>query len=56
MFSYRPNYPVDLLVQMLAFESRQQCEDWMVPFQLSFTDLKHTAIDCKTSMAAIPNI
>ena len=56
MFSYRPNYPMDLLTRSLAFESTKKCEEWVAPFSLSFTDLKKTIIDCKNSMAALPNI
>lgn len=56
MFSYRPNYPVGLLKQTLAFDSTKKCEEWMAPFNLTFTDLNKTSIDCKNSMAAIPNI
>lgn len=56
MFSYRPNYPVDLLTQTLAFVSSKKCDEWMAPFNLTFTDLSKTCIDCKNSVAAIPNL
>lgn len=48
-FSYRPNYPVELLIQTLAFDTKEKCEEWMTPFCLTFADSKRTIIDCKNS-------
>lgn len=56
MSSYRPNYTVDSLIRTLAFETKQKCVEWLVPFNLTFTDLNRTIIDCKISVAALPNI
>lgn len=56
MFSYRSNYTVEALIQTLAFETKQKCNEWLEPFNLTFTDFNKTIIDCKNSMAALPNI
>lgn len=55
-FSYRPNYPVEYLTTLLAFESIDKCHEWLEPFGVSFTDLSRCIIDCKNSMSALPNI
>lgn len=47
--SYRPNFPVNELIQLLAFDKKDQCEEWMAPFNLVFADSQRTIIDCKTS-------
>ncbi|KAG4076214.1 hypothetical protein HA402_014763 [Bradysia odoriphaga] len=52
---YRPSYPVDLLCRTLAFESTAQCDEWMVPFNLTFSSPQKTSIDCKNSMTALVN-
>lgn len=56
-YSYRPNYPVDLVAKALAFESDEKCVEWMTPYTVAFTDNTQTMIDCKTSATvAIPLI
>ncbi|XP_031624923.1 leukocyte receptor cluster member 8 homolog [Contarinia nasturtii] len=53
--TYRPNYPVELVAKVLAFESCEKCVEWMTPFNVAITD--NTTIDCKTSASvAIPLI
>lgn len=55
--SYRPNFPVESVVRILAFESFEKCVEWMTPFSVAFTDNTNALIDCKTSATvAIPLI
>ncbi|CAG9821756.1 unnamed protein product [Phaedon cochleariae] len=54
--SYRQNVSVNFVVQELAFKSPAECVEFLEPFSLCFGDHERTLIDCKSSMAALPNI
>ncbi|CAH2014074.1 unnamed protein product [Acanthoscelides obtectus] len=54
--SYRQHVSSDFVAQELAFHSTQECLDYLEPFSLPFADIARTLIDCKGSMAALPNI
>ena len=54
--SYRPNISVSNVTQELAFKTTEECLGFLDPFGLTFTDVDRTLIDCKTSMAVLPNI
>ncbi|KAF5272771.1 hypothetical protein FQA39_LY07798 [Lamprigera yunnana] len=54
--SYRPNITVNNVAQEMAFKSAEECLGFLEPFGLTFADIDRTLIDCKTSMAVLPNI
>ncbi|XP_008199580.1 leukocyte receptor cluster member 8 homolog isoform X2 [Tribolium castaneum] len=54
--SYRQNISVNFIQQELAFPALEETLKFLEPFSLSFTDLSKSHIDCKTSMASLPNI
>ncbi|XP_074032461.1 leukocyte receptor cluster member 8 [Leptinotarsa decemlineata] len=54
--SYRQNVSCTFVMQELAFKSAEECLEFLEPFSLSFVDSQRTFIDCKSSMAALPNI
>lgn len=47
--SYRPNISVDYVTELLAFESRDKCKEWLTGFSLPFVGADETQIDCKVA-------
>ncbi|KAM7353879.1 uncharacterized protein ACRADG_005799 [Cochliomyia hominivorax] len=47
--SYRPNINIDYITELLAFESRTKCKEWLTGFNLPFVGADETQIDCKTA-------
>lgn len=56
LFSYRQTISKDFVMQELAFKSPEECLEFLEPFSLVFTDPERTILDCKNSMALLPNI
>lgn len=56
LFSYRQTISRDFVVQELAFKSLEECLEFLEPFSLMYNDPERTIIDCKNSMALLPNI
>ncbi|XP_044270823.1 leukocyte receptor cluster member 8 homolog isoform X2 [Tribolium madens] len=54
--SYRQNISVNFIQQELAFPALEETLKFLEPFNLTFTDLSKSQIDCKTSMASLQNI
>jgi len=54
--SYRQLLPVSYVSSELAFETEEKCLEFLTPFGLVFTDVTRSKIDCKASMACLPNI
>ncbi|XP_065358656.1 leukocyte receptor cluster member 8 homolog [Calliphora vicina] len=46
---YRPNISVDYVTELLAFESRDKCKEWLTGFSLPFVGADETQIDCKVA-------
>ncbi|XP_023299322.2 leukocyte receptor cluster member 8 homolog [Lucilia cuprina] len=47
--SYRPNISIDYITELLAFESRDKCKEWLTAFSLPFVGADETQIDCKVA-------
>ncbi|KAJ8967151.1 hypothetical protein NQ317_007304 [Molorchus minor] len=54
--SYRQNVTVTFLMQELAYGTAEECLEFLEKFSLSFADGERTLVDCKSSMAVLPNI
>uniref|UniRef100_A0A1I8MDW2 PCI domain-containing protein n=1 Tax=Musca domestica TaxID=7370 RepID=A0A1I8MDW2_MUSDO len=49
--AYRPNITVDYITDLLAFESRDKCKEWLSGFNLPFVGADGAQIDCKNASA-----
>ncbi|XP_061386993.1 leukocyte receptor cluster member 8 homolog [Musca vetustissima] len=49
--AYRPNITVDYITDLLAFESRDKCKEWLNGFNLPFVGADGAQIDCKNASA-----
>ncbi|XP_075152687.1 uncharacterized protein LOC142226514 [Haematobia irritans] len=49
--AYRPNITVDYVTDLLAFESRDKCKEWLTGFSLPFVGADEAQIDCKNAAA-----
>ncbi|XP_073826698.1 uncharacterized protein [Musca autumnalis] len=45
--AYRPNITLDYITDVLAFESREKCKEWLSGFSLPFVGADGSQIDCK---------
>uniref|UniRef100_A0A8D0G8Y3 Leukocyte receptor cluster member 8 n=1 Tax=Sphenodon punctatus TaxID=8508 RepID=A0A8D0G8Y3_SPHPU len=53
--TFRPVLPVSYVVSELAFESEEECRAFLAPLSLLYTAPDATKIDCKQSLAVLPN-
>ncbi len=55
-FRYRASVPVDFIKRELAFPDDESWQTFIKPFGLQFEDALRTKLDCKSSMACLPNM
>ena len=56
-FRYRVSVPVDFIKSQLAFGNDEDWQKFIEPLALTFADPgEKTKLDCKASMAALPNL
>ena len=56
-FRYRVSVPVDFIKSQLAFGNDEDWQKFIEPLGLTFADaVEKTKLDCKSSMAALPNL
>ncbi|KAG8140467.1 putative Leukocyte receptor cluster member 8-like protein [Naja naja] len=53
--TFRPVLPVSYVVSELAFESEEECQAFLAALSLVYTSPDATKIDCKQSLAVLPN-
>ncbi|XP_013101336.2 leukocyte receptor cluster member 8 homolog [Stomoxys calcitrans] len=49
--AYRPNITVEYITDLLAFDSRDKCKEWLTGFSLPFVGAGELQIDCKNAAA-----
>uniref|UniRef100_A0A1B8XUB4 Uncharacterized protein n=1 Tax=Xenopus tropicalis TaxID=8364 RepID=A0A1B8XUB4_XENTR len=54
-FSFRPDLPVSYIQSELAFANEEECQSFLASLSLVFAGNDASKIDCKLSLAVLPN-